>query len=385
VFKGWNTEADGSGSSYAEGGRFTMGTADITLYAQWTASYSGGSSGGSSSSSGGETASLIDSSQFTLPAGKKGEFGIGDDIKIIIPAGAVQKDLRLTVGKVADTKPLLGGKDTPASPVFELQKNFPEAFDQEITLVLTFDPAKLKQGQKPVVFTYDEGNRSWVKAGGEVNGNSGIDANIGSTIAVKVKNAGKFAVFGVEQAAQPPVPKPPASFRDLAGHWAEAAIRQAVQAGIVGGYPDGTFKPDQTVTRSEFAVMLMGALKPQAGKAVLTFNDKEQIGAWALDAVAQAVEAGMIAGYEDGSFRPDAEITRAEMAKMLATALDKGHEAAASAGFADDGDIPDWAKDSVAALHKLGMMEGKGGNRFAPGEKATRAEAVKVLLNLLQN
>ncbi len=385
VFKGWNTEADGSGSSYAEGGHFTMGTADVTLYAQWAASYSGGSSGGSSTSSGGETASLIDSSQFTLPAGKKGEFGIGDDIKIIIPAGAVQKDLRLTVGRVADIKPLLGGKDTPASPVFELQKNFSEPFDQEITLVLTFDPAKLKQGQKPVVFTYDEGNRSWVKAGGEVNGNNGIDGINGNTIAVKVKNTGKFAVFGVDQPAQSPVPKPPASFRDLAGHWAEAAIRQAVQAGIVSGYPDGTFKPDRTVTRSEFAVMLMGALKPQTGKAALTFTDKEQIGAWALDAVAQAVEAGMIAGYEDGSFRPDAEITRAEMAMMLATALGKGHETAASAGFADDGDIPDWAKGSVAALYKLGMMEGKDGNRFAPGEKATRAEAVKVLLNLLQN
>ncbi|MCU6793360.1 S-layer homology domain-containing protein [Paenibacillus sp. WQ 127069] len=61
-----------------------------------------------------------------------------------------------------------------------------------------------------------------------------------------------------------------------------------------------------------------------------------------------------------------------------------GHEAATT-GFADDTAIPDWAKGAVATLSKRGIIEGKGGNQFAPGDQATRAETIRVLLNMLRN
>jgi len=194
----------------------------------------------------------------------------------------------------------------------------------------------------------------------------------------------KYAVFAVGQAAAVPTPvtKPMISFSDISGHWAEEKIKQAVSSGIVGGYPDGTFAPDKTVTREEFAVMLMNTLKPQGAGAALTFTDTAKIGAWAQKAVAQAVQAGLIKGYEDGTFRPDAVLTRAEMAAMLAKALGQSNAVNTATGFADDKDIPVWAKGAAEAMKKLGIMQGKGDNQFAPGDPATRAEAVMVLLHM---
>jgi hypothetical protein len=126
----------------------------------------------------------------------------------------------------------------------------------------------------------------------------------------------------------------------------------------------------------------MNTLKPQGEGSALTFTDKAKIGAWAQKAVAQAIQAGIIKGYEDGTFRPNVVITRAEMATMLAKASGKTIESNATTGFADDKDIPAWAKASVAYVKQAGMVKGKGNNQFAPQDQATRAEAVTVLLNM---
>jgi Fibronectin type III domain./S-layer homology domain. len=173
------------------------------------------------------------------------------------------------------------------------------------------------------------------------------------------------------------------TFSDIAGHWAEANIKKAVSDGIVKGYSDGTFKPNRTVTRAEFAVMLMNALKPQEEGAALAFADTDKIGSWAKKAVAQAVSLGIINGYADGSFHPDAEITRVEMAAMIAKAMGQPLAANASTGFADDKDIPAWAKGAVGFVKLAGIMKGKGDNEFAAQDHTTRAEAVTVLLNML--
>lgn len=312
----------------------------------------------------------------TLPAGKAGEVSLGDEIKIFIPANATGKVLKLTIDKVSDIQKLITNKDVLLSPVFEVLKNFGENFDKPVTLSFKFDPTSLKSNEKPVVFYYDEAKKEWVKVGGTVSGNN---------ITVDVDHFTKYAVLAVADttpSATDGSTATKASFSDIAAHWAEASIKQAVNLGIVSGYPDGTFKPDRTVTREQFAVMLMNALKPQGDGEALTFTDKAKISPWAQKSVAQAVYAGVITGYKDSSFRPNAEITRAEMAAMIAKALGQTDLAAAASGFADDKDIPEWAKGAVAAMKKLGIVDGKGANQFAPGGKTTRAEAVTVLLKM---
>lgn len=126
----------------------------------------------------------------------------------------------------------------------------------------------------------------------------------------------------------------------------------------------------------------MNAFKPQGDGALLTFTDKVKIGTWAQKSVAQAMSDGIISGYEDGAFRPDAEITRPEMVMMIAKALSQTGGSAAVTGFADDKFIPDWSKGTVAAMKQAGIIEGKGSNTFAPSDKTTRAEAVTVMLKM---
>lgn len=175
-----------------------------------------------------------------------------------------------------------------------------------------------------------------------------------------------------------------ANFTDLSGHWASSMIKEAVSAGIVKGYPDGSFRPNHSVTRAEFAVMLAGALNLRDEGTSLSFTDKNSIGSWANQAIAQAVAAGIIGGYEDGSFRPNAAITRAEMVTMIARALELPVDTQATTGFADDANIAGWAKGAVEAVHQLGIVNGRNDNRFVANDSATRAEAVVMILRLLE-
>jgi tripartite motif-containing protein 71 len=311
----------------------------------------------------------------TLPAGRSGEVSLGDAITINIPADATGKEMKLTIEKVLNTENLLTNEEVLASPIYEILKNFSENFTKPVTLTFVFDPSSLKSNQRAVVFYYDEVKKVWVEVGGKVSGDK---------ITVDVNHFTKFAVLAVDQAVDVPTDTTTDHiFSDISGHWAETSIKQAVSSGIVKGYLDGTFKPSSTVTRAEFAVMLMNALKPQGEGAELTFTDKVKIGTWAQKAVSQAVQAGIIKGHTNGTFGPNAEITRAEMAAMIAIALGQSIEANVVTGFADEEDIPAWAKGSIAYMKQAGIMQGKSDNEFAPQDHATRAEAVTVLLNML--
>ncbi|WP_254790368.1 Ig-like domain repeat protein [Paenibacillus sp. OK003] len=307
--------------------------------------------------------------QLTLPAGRAGEVRLGTGISISIPVNATSKDMQLIIKQVQDTLNLLKNNEILASPVYELEKNFMENFNVPITLTFVFDPSIIKDKQKAVVFYYDEVKKVWVEVGGKV---------IGNQITVDVDHFTKFAVLAAEQTAT-------LNVIDITGHWAEVNIQKAIALGIINGYTDGTFKPNTTVTRAEFAVMLMNALKPQfqSEGAALTFTDEPQIAAWAREAVAQAVTAGIITGYQDGAFHPNDPITRAEMAVMLAKSSGKLIEGSATTRFADDKAIVAWARGSILSVQQSGLMQGKGNNHFAPQDNTTRAEAVTVLINSL--
>ncbi|WP_179097628.1 S-layer homology domain-containing protein [Paenibacillus sp. FSL H7-0331] len=351
-------------------GNGTTKTYSVIVY---RATSSGSSSSGGGSSTPSDTKVTATDGKLTLAAGKSGEVSLSDAIVVSIPSNATDKELKLTIEKVVDTQNLLTNKEGLASSVFEILKNFPENFNNPITLTFVFDPVSLNHNQTAGVFYYDEVKKVWVEVpGSKINGNQ---------ISVEVNHFTKYAVFAVDLVAEKPIPD--VNLSDITLHWAEANIKQAISNGIVTGYPDGTFKPNNTVTRAEFAVMLMNTLKPQGEGAALTFTDTVEIGTWAQKAVAQAFKSGIVQGYEDGSYRPNAEITRAEMAVMLANALGLAIEADSATGFADDKNVPAWSKSAVAAMKKQRLVEGKGDNEFAPMTPTTRAEAVTVLLNML--
>ncbi|WP_165921179.1 outer membrane protein assembly factor BamB family protein [Paenibacillus albiflavus] len=187
--------------------------------------------------------------------------------------------------------------------------------------------------------------------------------------------------------SQPPAPQSNVvNLTDITGHKLGAEITKAVSLGIVFGYPDGTFRPDGNVTRAEFASMLVRGLNPMGEGASLAFKDKDTIGAWAVKAVQQAVKLGIIYGYEDGTFRPNANITHAEMISMVIRAAGLLVDNTKQTGFSDDADIPQWAKPAVYKAEETGIISAKDSpdSKFAPQAMSTRAEAASAIVRMLK-
>lgn len=180
--------------------------------------------------------------------------------------------------------------------------------------------------------------------------------------------------------------QPAISFRDIDGHWAKDNILRAAESGWVNGYPDGTFRPQETVTRVQFTTMLARALMLSEGtEQGLAFADNDQIPAYAHSHVAQAVAAGIVQGFEDHTFRPHKQISRSEMAVMIMRALKQplpGGEMDAL-DYNDADQIQPWARPAVAFATELGLIKGRGNNLFVPFGDTTRAEAVTLILRML--
>ncbi|HHY21785.1 MAG TPA: S-layer homology domain-containing protein [Bacilli bacterium] len=130
--------------------------------------------------------------------------------------------------------------------------------------------------------------------------------------------------------------------------------------------------------------MLAKAMKLDGEVVELTFTDQDNIGDWAQQVVAQMVRLGVVNGYDDGTFRPNAQMSRAEMAVMIARVLKLSLNENEKSSFADDTSIPAWAKSAVEAIYKNGIANGRGNNYYAPNETATRAEVAVLLLRMLE-
>ncbi|HAA89147.1 MAG: Endoglucanase [Thermoanaerobacterales bacterium 50_218] len=172
------------------------------------------------------------------------------------------------------------------------------------------------------------------------------------------------------------IPLPP----DVVGHWSQDLVRELLKNGVVQGYPDGSFRPEQQVTRAEFLTMLKNALQwTEAKDTALPFKDA--IPAWARPAVAAAWEKGVASGYPDATFRPHNQITRVEMAVIVARAL-RLSSGCSQLSFDDAGQIPEWARQAVAQTAAAGIIKGYRG-RFRPLDQVRRAEAAAVIYQVL--
>ncbi|MFC4810872.1 CehA/McbA family metallohydrolase [Paenibacillus sp. GCM10023250] len=186
-------------------------------------------------------------------------------------------------------------------------------------------------------------------------------------------------------APKPPAPSKPVDqiFNDVAGSWAKSYIQQAVDGGLINGFPDGTFKPEQPITRVEFLAVLVRAMRYDEAGSTGQFKDLANAPAWITDAVGKALAAGLVSGYDDGTFRPNQPLSRAEMITLLARAMGLTDNSMPST-FADAASIPAWARSLAEQLKQQGIIEGRGAGNFAPNAISTRAEAVKVIVSALQ-
>ncbi|MGI2294852.1 S-layer homology domain-containing protein [Paenibacillus sp. GXUN7292] len=276
------------------------------------------------------------------------------------------------------------GQTLPAYPVSGVQLGSkavslqPEA---SIALIASVQPEEATN--KKLVWSSDNPAIVSVNSAGQLTGVSAGTANV----RVKTEEGG-FSDICVVTVADPADNEQSnkQTITDLDGHPASREIAEAVGLGIVNGYPDSTFRPEASVTRAEFAAMLMRGLKPQVEGAALTFKDKAVIGDWAIAPVAQSVQLGIINGYGDNTFRPNAKITRAEMITMVmrASGVDT-NKAPQLTGFTDDKAIPAWAKPSVSKAQETGIIIVGGINAaFEPQVLANRAEAASAIVRMLK-
>ncbi|MCY9514237.1 S-layer homology domain-containing protein [Paenibacillus apiarius] len=171
--------------------------------------------------------------------------------------------------------------------------------------------------------------------------------------------------------------------RDIRGHWAESTIAQLVADHTVSGYEDSTFRPNRRVTRAEFAQMIVGAykLKPRAGRV---YPDTAKH--WAKDAIATAQSYGIVQGYDENTYGPNDWITREQMAVMLVKAshLPKRSLAQPYKRFTDTYLLSGWAEQDVYTAIAHGILGGYEDRKLKPLHRATRAEAAVMLHNALQ-
>ncbi|MEW6622971.1 MAG: S-layer homology domain-containing protein [Bacillota bacterium] len=180
-------------------------------------------------------------------------------------------------------------------------------------------------------------------------------------------------------------------FSDIAGHWAQREILLLSARGIIRGMGDGCFKPQSAVTRAQFAALLLRALGLEEYRGgVGSFSDLPSRH-WSFGAVEAAFRAGLVRGTGTGHFEPEREITRQEMAVMVARALElAGSDFAFKldvdllARYEDAASTAEWARDGLALCLDLGIIRGRSKSHLWPLAATTRAESVVILKRILE-
>ncbi len=184
----------------------------------------------------------------------------------------------------------------------------------------------------------------------------------------------------------------PLQFGDVTNHWGKDAVNDMGSRMIVEGVGNGNFNPDRAVTRAEFAAIVVRGLglRPEDGET--PFSDVQTTD-WYNGAIRTAHAYGLINGFKDGSFHPDETITREQAMVILAKAMtitglkdSPGSETvdAVLQSFQDENTLSSWARSSAVDSVKFGLVQGRGQSLLVPEGKITRAEIAIIMQRLLQ-
>jgi hypothetical protein len=168
---------------------------------------------------------------------------------------------------------------------------------------------------------------------------------------------------------------------DTAGHWAEGQILAGINYGYINGYPDGTFKPEGTITRAEF-VTIINKSRNYTTMTNIPFTDVPPQ-EWYFQEVQRAYSAGYIQGAGDNKFNPNAQITRQEVAVILDRIAPGGNTSFELTGVRDADKIESWALPAVRAAYGSAYITGDAEGFFNPTNPLKRGEAVTIVNRVL--
>lgn len=317
---------------------------------------------------------------------------------IHFPQNAFTSNFNVKVEKVTNPSQLpLADKTKLASDVFEITKDKTGSFEKQVTITLPFDGTKVDLEKYELsIYWFDEQKKEWIELD-----NVKVDASTGK-VSGDVDHFTKFAIIAKEkqqekrkeenkekesvteekkEQARPIQDRKLVHFSDIEGHWAEESIKTLASLGAIQGYPDGTFKPSNQMTRAEFITVVVRAfhLEERTGKS---FSDTTNH--WAKHAVETAYAHGLIQGYDENHFGPNDAISREQMAVILVRAAKLAEKEQGKTAYTDQHKISSWASSAVQIATGHGVITGYPDGSFKPKNKATRAEAVTMIVRTLK-
>ena len=174
-------------------------------------------------------------------------------------------------------------------------------------------------------------------------------------------------------------------FKDVPDNfWAKDAIESLSARGVIDGFNDGTFQPGQEITRAQFAGMVQKGFEKPKTKEALKFSDLKS-GYWALGAIDEATQTGFMNGYPGGVFKPDQSIPRLEMLSAIATGMDlkpEGDPVQVLSRYSDAQQLPKWAVPKVSSAVAAGITI-PNTTTLDPLKRATRADAAMFIYQAL--
>ncbi|MEG6616818.1 S-layer homology domain-containing protein [Peptococcaceae bacterium 1198_IL3148] len=291
-----------------------------------------------------------------------------EEVSLYIGNGALAKDTAISIKEKNTTDNVEPSTHSLVSSVYSFTPN-DTTFGKPVIIKI-----KLADGvQAPedlVLAWYNVKTQSWVPVPTVVNVTAGEVSGL----------INHFTDFAVLQRN-----KQPSTFSDVNSDsfgWAEKPIQYLSIKGVVSGGGDNLFHPEQVVTRAEFVSMLARALQLQTDTVTTKFSDVDP-NHWCAAEISAAVEAGLISGYHDGTFRPDNPVTREQLAVFLNRVLGL-KPLNQQLDFADQADIAPWAWDSVWVAANNQLVMGYADGTFKPKDTANRAETAVFIYRLLK-
>ncbi len=175
-------------------------------------------------------------------------------------------------------------------------------------------------------------------------------------------------------------------FADVQGHWAQQYIQALASKAIITGFPDGTFKPNDPVTRAQFAAIVLKAFEPAPKNPATTFSDVSSK-YWAYTAIQSAARGGFVAGFPGGTFKPDLKIPKVQALVALSNGLGFGTgDAGLLSKYQDASKIPSYATGPIAAATQRQIVVNYPTvGQLDPNRDATRAEVAAFIYQALVN
>jgi uncharacterized repeat protein (TIGR02543 family) len=327
TFNGWNINADGSGTSYAANDTFNISAANVILYAAW------------------------------------------NNNRYILTFESNEGSVVATQNKSYN--------ETASEPSAPTKSGYTfGGWYKETTLANQWNFTKDLVTANITLYA------KWVDNSSSGNNGGGyIPTSPQNSFSDPTTNTSPAPKPSQEPEPTPDVPKPVlpvVTFDDLSGHWAKGMIEELASQGIIMGYPDGSFHPNESIERQHMAQIFMRAFKLEPTREVASFSDVSPNNPY-YEAITLLQQAGIVEG-SNGIFNPNASLTRAQMAKIVALAL--GIEPGETGTFQD---VPPthWGYAYIASLAELEIVVGDNG-KFKPDEPVTRAQFVAMMYRALK-